>query len=365
MISLTGSASSARITVASAGIALFLGAAACGGGSGPAPSSPDVWATVDGREIRKDEVEKAYKRVAQNPEKLSTEETLNAQLGLLNEMIVQDLLVAKAAALNITVTDSEIETAFADRKKNISEDVFQREMNSRGLTSDDMKAGLRRELLSSKVVEREVTTKVNVSDDDITAYYQSHKAQFNLPEVAYRIAQIVVTPVREPQIANRKGSDATTPAEADAKIQMLMTQLKGGAEFGALAMDYSEDPQSAQQGGDMGYIPMSRLQQAPALLRDTVLKTTPGSVSKVSADGAHTLVLVVAREEAGQRDLNSPTVKDGIKNSLRDQRLQLLRSAYLSAIRSDAKVTNHLANQIVAAAGNIKPPSVLPAAPGK
>jgi len=145
---------------------------------------------------------------------------------------------------------------------------------------------------------------------------------------------------------------------------MLMAQLKGGADFGAVAMDYSEDPQSAPQGGDMGYIPMSQLQKAPALLRDTVLKTTPGSVSKVSADGAHSLVLVVSREEAGQRDLNSPTVKDGIKNSLHDQRLQLLRSAYLSAIRTDAKVTNHLANQIVAAAGNVKP-SVLPAAPGK
>jgi peptidyl-prolyl cis-trans isomerase SurA len=362
MIHVTERKLTVRAGLAGLGLAVCLGAPACGGDD--APSSPDVWAMVDGREIRKDDVEKAYRRVSPPNQSLSKEEELTAKLSLLNEMIVQDILVAKAAALNLTVTDSEIETAFNERKKNMPEDAFQKELNARGLTTDDMKAGLRRELLADKVVEREVNSRVVVTDQEITDYYSANRAKFNLAETAYRIAQIVVTPVRDQQLNNRKGSDAATPAEADAKVQMLMGQLKGGAEFGALAMDYSEDPQSAPQGGDMGYVPMSRLQQAPPLLRDAVLKTTPGSVSRVSADGAHSLVLVVSKEEAGQRDLNTPGVKDGITTSLRDQRVQLLRTAFLTSARADAKVVNFLSRQIVQATGKLPAP-VLPGAPGK
>jgi peptidyl-prolyl cis-trans isomerase SurA len=335
---------------------------ACSGGTS-APSSPDVWAVVDGREIRRDAVEKAYRRVAPPNAAATEEEKTTAKLGLLNEMIVQDILVAKAAALSIQVTDNDVDNAYLDRKKNMPEDAFQKELNMRGLTMDDMKAGLRRELLADKVVEREVTSKVAVTDQEISDYFNSHKAQFNLAEPAYRIAQIVITPVQEPQLANRKGHDATSQQAADAKLQMLMTQLQGGADFGELAMDYSEDPQTAPRGGDLGFVPLSQLNQAPPLLRDAVLKTNVGSVSKVSSGGAHSLVLVVAKEEAGQRELSMPGVKDGIMTTMRNQRTALLRNAYLTAARADASVTNYLARQLVQSTG--KPPSLLPAVPGK
>jgi peptidyl-prolyl cis-trans isomerase SurA len=258
-----------------------------------------------------------------------------------------------------------VENAYLERKKNMPEDAFQKELNMRGLTMDDMKAGLRRELLADKVVEREVTSKVAVTDQEVADYFNSHKAQFNLAEPAWRIAQIVITPVPEPQLANRKGHDAASQQAADAKLQMLMTQLQGGADFGELAMDYSEDPQTAPRGGDLGFVPLSQLNQAPPLLRDAVLKTNVGSVSKVSSGGAHSLVLVVAKEEAGQRDLSMPGVKDGIMTNIRNQRTALLRNAYLTAARADASVTNYLARQVVQSTGKAPAASLLPAAPGK
>jgi hypothetical protein len=91
------------------------------------------------------------------------------------------------------------------------------------------------------------------------------------------------------------------------------------------------------------------LNQAPPVLRDAVLKSAPGSVKLVSDGGAHSLVLLVAKEEAGQRDLTMPGVKDGIMTNMRNQRTALLRTAYLTAARADAQVTNYLARQIVAA----------------
>ena len=129
-------------------------------------------------------------------------------------------------------------------------------------------------------------------------------------------------------------------------------------------MDYSEDPQSAPQGGDLGYISESQLQQIPPQLRDVVLKAQPGNVSVLSANGAHTLVLLVAREAAGQRELSTPAVRDGINTQLRERKEQLLRVAFLTALRNDAKIANYLARQIVDGAAKPAAPAPAPS-PGK
>ena len=125
-----------------------------------------------------------------------------------------------------------------------------------------MREELRRDLLAQKMMEREVTSKVTVTDQDVTDFFNANKAQFNRTEEAYRIAQIVVTPVREPQIDNRSGDDAITPQQATAKMQMLMERLKAGVAFGDLAADYSEDARTAPRGGDLGFVPVSALNQA-------------------------------------------------------------------------------------------------------
>ncbi|MEW6323269.1 MAG: peptidylprolyl isomerase [Acidobacteriota bacterium] len=343
-------------------VVLVFGALSAGCGdrmASQAPVTADTWAVVDGRQIRRDDVEKAL-RMAQPNQTLSGEEALAARLSLLDEMIVQDILVARAAALNITVGDAELDTAFAEGRKNLTDDEFQKELSRRNLTAADMRDGLRRELLVRKVMEREVTSKITVSDKEIEDFYAANRAQFNLVEPAYHIAQIAVTPGRDGQVTNRTGDDAITPETAQKKAQMLMEKLKGGAPFDELARDYSEDPESAPRGGDLGFMPQSALNQAPPALRDAVLKATPGTVSVVSGGGAHTLVLLVAKEEAGQRDL--ATVRDRIAGQLRGRKEQLLRTAYLAAAQTDADVVNYLARRIVESPGTL--PNLGPQGPG-
>jgi peptidyl-prolyl cis-trans isomerase SurA len=346
------------LTLALAGLA-----GACRSTS-PAPStvSADTWAVVDGREVRREDVEKAYRRTAPVSPVPSEDEALTAKLNLLNEFIAQELLLAKARELKIELTDAELDKAYADGRKDIPEDAFQQELTRRNLTAADMREGLRRDLLVQKVLEREVQSKVSVTDQDITDFFNANRAQFNRTEDAYRIAQIAVTPVRDPEIANRTGDDATTPQQAAAKAQMLMERLKSGTPFGDLAADFSEDPQSAPRGGDLGFVPVSALQQAPPRLRDAVLKKSPGTVTAVSNNGAHTIVLVVAHETAGQRDPSMPAVREGITSTLRGRKEQLLRAAYLTDIRNDAVVVNHLAKRLVESQGKI--PTLAPTAPG-
>ena len=69
--------------------------------------------------------------------------------------------------------------------------------------------------------------------------------------------------MRDANLNNRTGDDAVTPQAAAAKMQMLMERLKAGAPFNELAMDFSEEPQSAPRGGDVGLISATALKQAP------------------------------------------------------------------------------------------------------
>lgn len=330
-------------------------------GSGPAPSA-DAWAVVDGREIKRDDVEKAYRRAMQAQAPTSEEEALTAKLNLLNEMIVQDILIAKAGALKIEVPEAELNSAYEAGKKDVPPAQFTQELARRQITEADMKEGLRRELLVQKLLDKEVTAKATVTDQEIADFYNANKAQFNFPEEAYHLAQIVVTPVRDQEVNNRSGDDATTPEQAIQKANMLMERLKGGAQFADLARDFSEDSQSAPRGGDLGFIPVSALNQAPPPLRDSVLKASPGTVSAVSINGAHSIVLLVAKEAAGQRDLTAPNVRDGISNTLKGRKEALVRTAYLTTARSDATVVNVIAKKVLESPGQL--PTVLPKAPG-
>jgi peptidyl-prolyl cis-trans isomerase SurA len=328
----------------------------CRSAPGPSASAPssvsaDTWAVVDGRQITRDKVERELRRLRDNTQPISDEEALMAKLGILDDLILEEILLGRATTKKIEVPQTELDAAYAQAKKDLSDDAFQQELTRRNLTVADMREGLRRELLARKVIEQDVSAKIAVTDQEISNFFSANRAQFNLPEDAYRLGQIVVTPVREAQIANRTGDDATTPETAAAKVRMLMTRLKEGAPFAQLAMDYSEDPESAPRGGDLGLVPLSRIKQAPAPLRDAALTTTPGSAKVVSQGGNHAIVLVVSKEPAGQRELSTPGVRERITETLRGRREQLLRTAYLAAARTDADVVNYLARRVVEAQG--------------
>jgi len=328
------------------------------------PVSPDVWAVVDGREIKRDDVERAYRRTVQPNQQVSDDEAMSAKLGVLDQMIVEDIMVAKAKELKIEVPATELDAAFNEGKQKMTDDQFKQELAARNLSADDMREGLRRDLTARKVIEHEVTSKITVTDQDINDFYQANKAQFNLPEDSYRIAQIVVTSVKEQQIANRTGDDATTPQAAQAKVQMIMDRLKSGTPFSELATDFSEDPQSAPRGGDVGLIPTSALRQVPPALRDAVVKAQPGTVSVVPMEGGFTIVALIEKQAAGQRDPSMPQVKDGITQTLKGRREQLLRTAYVEASRDKAVVVNHLARRLAEGQGKL-PQTLAPAAPAK
>jgi peptidyl-prolyl cis-trans isomerase SurA len=339
---------------ASLPIALFL--LGFGGGCNKQTThAPDVWAVVNGKEIKRDEVEKYY-RTQVNPEgqEPSPEESLSLKLNVLDQLINNEILIEKAKKLNLEASDGEVEDKFTEIKSPYTEEEFRRQLKERGVTTDDLKRDLRRQLTITKLINREVVAKISITDQDVTDFYNANKSQFNVAEPQYRIAQIVVTPRKEPQIRNRKNDDATNEAEAQRKVKMLMDRLNSGADFAQLAMDYSEDMNSSATGGDLGYVPESALNQSDPILKKMVLGMKPGQVSQpVQLKEGYRIIKLITRESPGLRGISDPQVQQTIRDTLRNRKEQLLRAAYLAIVRDEARSTNYLAQQVIESAGKL------------
>ena len=331
---------------------MLLGVAGC---KQEVQHSPDVWAVVNGKEIKRADVDKYY-RTRVNPEgqEPSQEEALSLKLNVLDELINNEILLERAKKLNLEASDGEVEDKFTELKSPYTEDEFQRQLKERNVSVGDLKNDLRRQLSITKLLNREVVAKISITDQDVTEFYNANKAQFNVAEPQYRIAQIVVTPRKEPQIRNRKNDDATNEAEAQRKVKMLMDRLNSGADFAQLAMDYSEDMNSAATGGDLGYVPESALNQSDPMLKKMVIGMKPGQVSPpLQLKDGYRILKLVTRESPGQRNIADPQVQQTIRDTLRNRKEQLLRSAYLAIARDEARVRNYLAEQVVEAAGKL------------
>jgi peptidyl-prolyl cis-trans isomerase SurA len=321
--------------------------------------APDVWAVVNAKEIKRDEVDKYY-RTRVNPEgqEPSLEESLSQKLNVLDELINNEILLEKAKKLNLEASDGEVEDKFTELKSPYTEDEFQRRLKDQAMSVEDLKLELRRQLSIQKLLNREVVAKISITDQDVTDFYNANKAQFNVAEPQYHIAQIVVTPRKDPQIRNRKNDDASNEAEAQRKVKMLMDRLNSGADFAQLAMDYSEDANTAGTGGDLGYVPESALNQSDPALKKAVVGLKAGQVSPPiqvqPKDGARILILkLITRESPGLRGIGEAQVQSTIRDTLRNRKEQLLRLAYLAIARDGAVVKNFLAEQVIEAAGKL------------
>jgi peptidyl-prolyl cis-trans isomerase SurA len=247
-----------------------------------------------------------------------------------------------------------------DRKLNeikspYTKEEFDKRLKDKKITLEDFKRDLRRSLTVDKVLNKEVTSKINISDQDISNYYNTHKAEFNLIESQYHLAQILVSTTPNPQVRNLKNDKAQNEAEARKKIQSLINRLDSGDDFATLAMNYSEDSETSGNGGDLGFAPESSLRNTDPATREAVSKLKTGqytaSIPIVNPMSRQVMgfrvVKLIAKEPAGQRDLGDPRVQQAIRSQLRDRREQILKAAYYEVLRNQAKVENYYAQKVL------------------
>jgi len=327
-------------------------AAAAGCHRAPAP---DVMATVNGKEIMRADVEKYYRNsLGENTPEPSPEQANIVRLNVLHQMIEDEILQQRAAKLNLAASDEDVNAKLTEMKAPFTQEEFDKQLKQRNITVDDLRRDLRRQLTKTKLLNKEIESKINITDAEIGGYFTAHKSEFNLIEPQYHLAQIVVTPGPQQQTGNLQNNKASGDADAKKKIQTLHNRVASGEDFGTIAMNYSENANTASNGGDMGFVAESALHSEPEAY-NAISKLKPGQITDilpVNDPATHRAVgyaiyKLIAREPAGQRELNDPRVQQTIRQGLREGHAQLLKNAYFEVLHDAAKVHNYFADEIL------------------
>lgn len=317
-------------------------------------------ATVNSKDISRSDLDKAYKNYTANqgeaPQPPSPEQANMVRLSLLQKMIDEEILQQRAAKLNLSASEEDVNAKLTELKGLSTQEEFDKQLKQRNMTLDDLKQQIRRQLTSEKLMNKEIESKIAITDSDINSYYASHKSEFNVIEPQYRLARIVVSAVPSQQPANLPGTRAITDAEARKKIQTIHGRITSGEDFGTLAMNFSDDQNASSTAGDIGFVAESNLQGDPAVF-SAISKLKPGQITDVLPiyGGAgpaqrvigYAIYKLISREPAGQRELSNPSVQQSIRQNLRESHAQMLRLAYYEVLRDDTKIRNYFAEQIL------------------
>ena len=311
----------------------------------------NVAATVNGRPITYAELDKQFEsQFGGGGERSSGDQALIQKLEVLRTLVDNEIMLQRAEKLGLMAVDADVDAKFNELKAPYTQEEFQKQLDARKMSVDELKAQLRRDLSVQKLFNKEITSQITISDKDITDFYGANKASFNLAEPQIHMAQILVTPNPDPNVRNLKNDKARDDEQARKKIQSLAMRLRQGEDFAMLAQNYSEDPNSAQNGGDLGFIPESALEKANAELRKTLMSLRSGeTTAPLHTPEGYRILKLITREPAGQRELSDPKVQQTIREQLINRKDQLLKAAYYEMARNDAKVVNYYVNGIVGA----------------
>ncbi len=319
------------------------------------PSS-NVVATVNGKEILRADLERNYKiSLGDNQQPLSPQEADIRRLNVLHQMIQNEILEQRAAKLNLTANDEDVNARLTELKAPYTQDQFFNLLKQRNMSLDDLKRDIRRQLTETKLLNKEIESRINITDAEIASYYAAHKTEFDLIEPQYHLAQIVVSTAPPQQSGNMQNTTASGDADPRKKIAALYSRLESGQDFASVAEQFSEDSNTASMGGDMGFARESQLKTDPEVY-EAVGKLKPDQFTNplpIYDPGpghriaGYAIYKLIARDPAGQRDLNDPRVRQAIHQLLHENDKQLLQSAYIEIRMNEARVRNYLAEQIV------------------
>jgi peptidyl-prolyl cis-trans isomerase SurA len=211
---------------------------------------------------------------------------------VLERLIAERSVLQYAKETGIRVDDTTVERTIlrvAEENK-LSPDEFRKVLEREGIPYANYREDIRHQIVIQRVRDREVDSKVTVSDAEVDNYLATVASQGGEDE--YLLSHIYVT------VPEQATPDVVRARER--RAEEALAEVKGGKDFAQVAAAYSNAP-DASSGGDLGWRTRARL---PSVFADIVRTLKPGQVSAVlrSAGGFHIVKLVE------QRSRNQPTV---------------------------------------------------------
>lgn len=330
-----------------ASAAVFSTACETTGITSPNPGA-DSAATVNGKAIKNEEVEKIIKQQFQGQEsKLSPLELAQARLQALDGIIQQEVMTQKAEKEKIEVKDEEITQALNEHKQSsgLTVDEYNKKMQEAGETEATFREKIKKQLMIKKLSDKLASSVEPPKDSEVEAFFKGNPELFKNKRGA-SFAAIVIDP-------RGNGQTTKTPQDAENKVKEVGQKLsQPGIDFAQLAAQYSEDPETAARGGEWRFLAEDEMKQlmTPELTDFVMNKMTVGQVVPriVPAEGKLLFLKLTSRQEKDEDlTLNSPNVKGRVIDLLTGAKKQLLSAAYQARVMDEARIENYLAKQIV------------------
>jgi parvulin-like peptidyl-prolyl isomerase len=141
-------------------------------------AEPGVMARVNSYKVMGAEFDRAYRiATAGAPQKPVALEEEALRLQILDQIIQTRLILEKAEQLGIKVSDNDVDAKLGEDKKNYTVEEFQKKLKDVGLTENDYKTYISHSLTVDKVMAKEITPRLNITDGDVNAFYDRNKGR--------------------------------------------------------------------------------------------------------------------------------------------------------------------------------------------
>ena len=162
------------------------------------------------------------------------------------EMVEEEIIFQEGMRLGVSLQKKEVDQqVYAIEKRFPSTRAYGKKLKQEGLTEKKVREGVERFLLIQKTLLREVEGHISINEKELERYYKEHREQFILPEqVRLRVILVGIKPSAE-RVEWIEGYELALG---------LIERLNGGEDFLSLARDFSDDLQTRESGGDMGFV---------------------------------------------------------------------------------------------------------------
>ena len=294
----------------------------------PMPANiPAIVARVNGEAIERWEFDNAVKRIeARAGGPVPPDKRDEVLRNVLDQLIAYHLLAQESRARKLDVDEATVDAQMGQIRGSFPTDqAFQQGMAAQGLTLDQVRQQTRTNLLVQRVIDAEVASKVVVNDGEISAFYQQNLERFKQGDTVHASHILIGL------------SQSPTPEEkskAKAKAETLLKQVRAGGDFAAMARAESQDPGSAQNGGDLGFF--ARGQMTPAF-EEAAFATRPGAISSLveTPFGFH---VVKVHERRPPRTAPLAEVGGQIKQFLEQGRREQKLEQFVDQVKTKSKI---------------------------
>ncbi len=298
---------------------------AWGGEKGP---SDDKVALVNGSVITRADFDREMGRAKQvyamgRPVKGSQLKEIKERA--LENLIERELLYQESQSKGIKVSEDDVKKQVEALKKRFpNEDQFKKMLDQMNMSEDLLRAEFKRGMAAQKFIEGEIARKVKVSGKEVSDFYDKNQSLFKQPEQIKASHILIKTDPLDDEA--KKGA-------ARKKLEDIEKRVKKGADFEALAKEFSQCP-SSSKGGDLGYFGSGQMVKP---FEDAALALKPGEVSDIveTKFGYH---LIKLTERKPEMTMALKDVEARLQEHLGQQKVQEEVGKYVAKLKEKAKV---------------------------